>query len=375
MAVYGTMIAETFSFDALESFIESSTNELNSLFKSVLNEDNRYTLGANLKDYKVDGLNGEEKVKKSVIQKIKELISKFIQAVKDLFAKVSVEIQKKYKETNLIDDFVSKNKSIFTYDNFKAAYYNDVKKHGEPTLLNLTMVGKPAEITDSDFYTKLIGQDGLIIKLNNLIENIIKQNELDKANDKYKEFEDLLLELKTHDENKNNFGKGSGENDYSDMDPFKPLAGSDREFESMRDDRINKFFKNGVYLITINGINKALPDIDGFSRYFLSTKQFAEQGESYIKNIRAAGNASIKGLKIDKLAAKDSMKANAKNEDESGKITTLYYKAKFKFSTVFIKKSKQILNAVVSLLKRQHWVAINFYINVSKYIKKNLKNA
>ena len=77
-------------------------------------------------------------------------------------------------------------------------------------------------------------------------------------------------------------------------------------------------------------------------------------------------------LELDKKVDLNNWKSasKAKTEDETRKITVLYYKAKYEYTSMVIQRSSGVVRAVTELNRSQHRYAIKAYFEFVKAYNK-----
>ena len=364
MAVYGNVLLaqERSNFgSALDigdflSFVQETTYDINLMFEKaemihVLKEENTsLSIPKNFFE--------PEEAKKTLLQKVKEIISNFIAMVKKAFAKLAEIIHKKYMETNLQDKFISRYKDIVTFSNLEKARDNGWK--GIPK--TIPMINKIADIKDSKLYTEMTDDifltDENYVNVDRDIEPIISARSLDDAEKIYNEFVKKLEKFKSDSDRENTFSYISKNN---------------------MEATLKKSAKNSYFVIS-----KTEREEDKYyfpiPEPFAKTKKLAEEGQSYIKQFRDSNQHFIKNIKMNKdveMANLNSYKGSGSNVSEdkdNNKIMIMYYKARYKYTAAYVQRSTKVLNTVVNLIKMQYITAIQNYIHcvyaVKKYVNK-----
>lgn len=355
MSVYGSQILNervdsNFTMGNLFEFIFESNTEIEVMFErfnvtetlSGIITESDYAL-AIPQEFKFD----PEQVKKTLLEKIKEIWNKVITAVKTAINNVVEFIHKKYMETNLQDKFISKFSKNMTYDNLKKA-----RENGWIGLAkNNPVIGKLADLKDSMFFKRILDDNQSGIDMDKDVEPIASASNYEEAKKIYDEYKKKLQEMKT--KSMDSTLKISINNNF-EFDPKK-------YFFIIYNDAIDE--------------NHYFPGLDGFVR----TKKMAEEGQSMLKNYKNDATRLMGNVKIQKECDLSNMKSykkggsNESSDKEINQIMILYYKARYEFSATYIQKSVMALNAVMGILRRQHTVSMENYMRfamaISKYVK------
>lgn len=291
-----------------------------------------------------------EKVKKTLVEWVKETFDKFIQAIKDLFDKLQKVVYDFYMRTNFIDDIVSKFKDKVTYQNLEKAKEKGWK--------GLSIERSEALINrEVDTYVSTLFQDKQrddYIKEEE-ISDIIKAEDLEKAREKYAIFNEKLKRFKFRGgflEDKITYNIRLSNRFNDDLDTYTGFFGK-------YTDKEQKYYFPAT-------------------KQFALTKEFAESGQSKIKKIKENYNYLTKELSQQKTFFLNNLKlfkrngANQTEDKETNQINILYYKAQYEFSAAYISRTKKIVSGVVGMLKDQHRIAIRTYtvmaMAVNKYV-------
>jgi hypothetical protein len=364
MAIYGNYIndyskTQAMSFMEFFEFLHESDLEMNSIFEraeiTCLFEAKNSTALSTV--VAPEGISSDpEKVRIHVIAKIKELVTKFINMVKEAFKKLSDKLKDLYANTNFVDKYVSKYKDKVTYDNMQIARKNGW--NGLPK--TLPCINQLCSTKDSDLYMNKVynANDAYNEKVEleeKDIEDIVSAKDLSEAKEKYKKFKEELQKVKGN------------------------LLSCDVETQQNRLERNNKskdkinytFNRMNVidnwYAITVdnNGNeNFYYPDKELFEK----TKYLAENGQKETKNISQESKYVINNLKIDKDVHKANLKNTGEKGDDNKQILILYYKAKYEYASLQIQYMTQLSKAIINIIHKQHSMAINVYMQfVSAY--------
>lgn len=355
MGVYSRPITEDkiISFEEFAEYFYESDYQMRMMFEK---EDLVYSIQeANESDVQLPSIvrnveftAGEpEKVKKTLIEWIKEIFDKFIKAVKDLFEKLQKTIYDFYMRTNFIDDIVSKFKDKVTYQNLTTARDKGWK--------GLSIEKQQAVINrEIDTYVSTLFHDKQKDDFVNEkdFESIIRATDLNVAKEEYSKVEEKIKEFtergKTHE--------------------YVFDFNLNMKYDS-RIDTYTGFF--GVHT------DKEQKYYFPATKQFALTKEFAESGQSKIKKIKEHYKDLTKELTDKKsfflnnmnlFKKKDS--ANYTNDKETNQINILYYKAQYKFSSAYVMRTKKIINNVVAMLKHQHSIAIRTYTVMAMAVQK-----
>lgn len=343
MAVFGNLVteqSESISMDSFMNFLEEATLEVNSIFErasmiEIIREGNELAIPNNVMDqYSFDS----EKVKKTIVEKAKEIWKKFCDAVKTAFENLSKKLTEMYLNTNFEDKILSKFKDKVTYDNLKKC--KDAGWAGVPT--SCPQVQKIASPMDSRMYRDLTDDD--TINISKDIDPILNCGDLDKAKEIYKDFKEKL-------------SKFSEESDRETSGLY--MYSNNIDILGQKDPR--EFFFTVSTDRPVDD-NHYFPTAEAFSK----TKQLAENGQKMIKDYRMQGKASIKLLKGNQDLEMNNLKnfkgANKEEKSEENQIKILYYRARYGFTVAYIKRSQKVLSAVIGVLQKQHNVAIKSYM-------------
>ena len=356
------------SFESFLNFVYESNNEVESIFEQfdyLIEGDTQLSVikQSNTNDESKSDDNAE-KVKKTIIQKIKELFDTFVGFVKKIFINLSEIIKKKYMETNLSDKFFSRYKNIVKFNNLQTAREKGWK--GIP--INIPSIGRLCDYKDSSFYRYIIkyineGEEPIesYINIEKDIDPIIHADDLTQAKEIYKEFENKLSKFDTSEDEFDiqlNSNERSSSGIFNSKIPENPLFATTNDRSSD-----GKFYYPNIEL-------------------FATNKMLAEEGERKIKELRAGGNDTIKNMKTMKVKSElKNMKSfkkggiNSSKDKESDAINILYYKAKYKFASAVVKRQSSIIKLIISVIKKQQFFAIQNYLLYVQAIKKYVPNA
>lgn len=356
MAVYGNLLKsvnegvhENVSFDQLFNFIYESDNEVNLMFEranliTILKEENTsLAIPKSIEDY----TSNPEQVKKKFVDKIKDIVNKFVSwfitSIKDLKYKVN----EFYVKHNFQDDFLSKWKSKVTWDNLQKA----IKNGWEGIPNNIPSILVPVNLSD----TKIVDRLNDIFKdTNTLIESMKDSNSEDELNKIEDEVNTLIEKLK--DETREN------------------ILFSESEFMEMKRNikvRLSKFRNGNVMPFLGYFVDSGTKDENKYYPQqfaFDNNKYFGENGQKEMKTIKGEQSLSIKLVKdISKTYEKDILKEKQKqfSKDENNFVLKAEYTAcKYYYQSLslFIKAASQSLNGLMGVLASQHKAAVQNYI-------------
>lgn len=360
MGVYSRPIMEEkiISFEEFVEYFQESDYQMRMMFEKEelvysIQEANDSELQLPSIVRNVEFTAGEpEKVKKTLIEWIKETFSKFIQAIKDLFDKVSKAIYDFYMRTNFIDDIVSKFKDKVTYQNLEKARDKGWKglsvEKGE-LLINReadTYLSDLSISSDRDYIVKVEEED---------FTSIIRAKDLNDAKEQYNKFKEKLTKFKSR---------------IMFDTPIDLTIRMSSSMNSSLDDYI------GFYGKVLDQEKKYYFPA---TKQFALTKQFAESGQKRIKEIKEHNKNLAKGLNEQKSFFLNNMNlfknkdsSNNTGDKETDQINILYYKAQYEYSSAYIMRVKRVINSLTSVLKNQHRIAIRTYtvmaMAVNKYV-------
>ena len=353
--------AKTVSLDQLDRFIQESNEFIFNLFNEnslfgIMEAEATLTLTTN----KV------EETKKSIIQRIKELFSKFIGFVKGAFAKLADKLQEVYSKTNFVDKFVVRYKNIVIWENVEKL--KEAGWQGIPT--SIPMVGTPVSINDTLLFDSESQKQ--LEEFEKYYNQIITSNSSDDAKQIYNTFSTRL------DEYKERISKDN----YHRMSLNKSMkisfADIDLKMATLTPDEYEKLLNSRYF--AISNVSEDEKTYFPIKNYFTTTKYMAENGQKLIRDVRQFGKKMISALKVDKkeseLTNMKSYKKGGSNYNENDKegniISMLYYKAKYEYASAFISLSQKMTSLVLSIMKNQHKHAIKFYMNIVSAINKYL---
>ena len=368
MSVYSSSVydyrynkAKTVSLDQLTRFIQESDEfvfnlfDENSLF-GIMEAEATLTLNTN----KV------EETKKSIIQRIKELFSKFIGFVKGVFAKLADKLQEVYNKTNFVDKFVVRYKNIVIWENVEKL--KEVGWKGMST--STPMVGTPVSINDTLLFDSESQKQ--LEEFEKYYNQIITSNSSDDAKQIYNTFSKRLKEYKER----------ISEDNYYRMSLSKNIqigfADIDLRMATLTPDEYEKLLNSRYF--AISNVSEDEKTYFPIKKYFITTKYMAENGQKLIRDVRQFGKKMISALKVDKKESElTNMKSYKKggsnyneNDKEGNMISMLYYKAKYEYASAFISLSQKMVSLVLSIMKNQHKHAIKFYMSIVSAINKYL---
>lgn len=353
--------AKTVSLEQLDRFIQESNEfvfnlfDENSLF-GIMEAEATLLLNTN----KV------EETKKSIIQRIKELFSKFIGFVKGAFAKLADKLQEVYNKTNFVDKFVVRYKNIVIWENVEK-----LKEAGWKGMsTSIPMVGTPVSIKDTLLFDSESQKQ--LEEFEKYYNQIITSNSSDDAKQIYNTFSKRLKEYKER----------ISEDNYYRMSLRKNMqigfADIDLRMATLTPDEYEKLLNSRYF--AISNVSEDEKMYFPIKKYFITTKYMAENGQKLIRDVRQFGKKMISVLKVDKkeseLVNMKSYKNGGSNYNENDKegniISMLYYKAKYEYASAFISLSQKMTSLVLSIMKNQHKYAIKFYMSIVSAINKYL---
>lgn len=294
-----------------------------------------------------------EKTKKTLIEKIKELFTKFVDFCKTQLKRFIDWLKEKYMNTNVSDSFMQKVGKGITFDDLKKARAKGWK--GIPVSCALV---DPAQMSDISIL-KSLKEEFDKNNYNDICEQIIRSEDLKSANEKYEDLKEKLRETR-----KNTLAKSAdSENFKNSLENRFNFSGKDiKMFFFITNDKSS----DGKYYY---------PNSDGFAK----VKTVAEKGESFIKSYKSNLNSYLKSVEkelIDpEIAAIKSFKSSESNSSgnkDVDQINILYHKAKLSVAQASLKAYSNAIQTVISLLKMQHETAIKTYlaliVSTRKYI-------
>ena len=368
MSVYSSSVydyryneAKTVSLDQLNSFIQESNEFVFNLF----NENSLFGI-MEAEATLLLNTNKVEETKKSIIQRIKELFSKFIGFVKGAFAKLADKLQEVYNKTNFVDKFVVRYKNIVIWENVEK-----LKEAGWKGMsTSIPMVGTPVSINDTLLFDSESQKQ--LEEFEKYYNQIITSNSSDDAKQVYNTFSKQLKEYKERISNDN----------YHRMSLRKNMqigfADIDLRIATLTPDEYEKLLNSRYF--AISNVSEDEKTYFPIKKYFITTKYMAENGQKLIRDVRQFGKKMISALKVDKkeseLTNMKSYKKGSSNYNENDKegnvINMLYYKAKYEYASVFIYLSQKMTSLILSIMKSQHKHAIKFYMTIVSAINKYL---
>lgn len=374
MAVYGSVLesyqTERISFEDFMDICYESEYQLDSIMREYyltnINEQDETALAPQFKfEFKED--QNTEQVKKTIIQKIKELLGRFYKFVKDSFDSLVEKLNKFYMETNFTDKFISKFSSNVTWDNMQKA----IKGGWKGLSIKQPMIFRLVSVRDSDLFTSIEDSfeydeetdgskrniDKVELDVQRDIDPIITSADKDEAQENYDKFKEKLVK-------------------------FRKMGIRKESLYSFTDNILNKA-DNGVENYILGIFNNTNAD-DGYyyppdRKIFELNKNFAETGQKQIKEISANYKTSLKNIKYLNKGNLTNMKSytgkgsNKTDNEEVNKINYLYCKAKYEYGIAIIQRCSKIIRTVVTILKMQHKYAISFYMTVNSAVQKYAK--
>ena len=179
-----------YTLESFTNFLFESELEMSALFEratifTALNEET--TALAIPSTISFDGATSTDEVKKTAVQKIKEIFTMLTKAIQDGVQKLIEKVQEMYTKTNLTDKFVSQFKELTTWDNLqkcKAAGWRGIPK-SLPSVISL------ADPSDSEMQRMKDKPSiyGDIPEVEKDIDPILTAPTLSDAKDIYKKFE------------------------------------------------------------------------------------------------------------------------------------------------------------------------------------------
>lgn len=360
MAIYGKytvkddpVLEKALSFESFVDFMNESNKQMEIMFEKtdmiqILREEN-----ASLAiPTKLNFTGNPEEVKKSVFERIKEIVKKFVDMVKKAFSDLADKIHEMYMNNNFMDDIMSKNKSIVTWDNLEKAKEKGWK--GLPK--SIPSIIKPADIKDSEFYRNMESESDRekMIDFDKDIAPIASSKSLEDAQNLYEKFMEKYNFMKNSEKDENTSSYQSKKR----IDAMFDLDGT----------ATYKFYFGISNDSKYEGYYYPIPLM------FKNTKMFAENGQKGIKDVKNGSNISIKNMKLEKVMNSDQMKNLAKetknDDNEIAKIQLLYCKASYQYSSVKLSTATKILKATLQILRAQHRYAILGYMQFVSAIKR-----
>lgn len=305
-----------------------------------------------------------EEVKKTIFQRIKEAISKFIEMVKAGFEKVIESLKQFFVDKKFLDNIISRYKDVVTWENMQKAR----EKGWNGILTNFPCIGKFFSINDSNIYNNIYKISGKETPKESMLtfdpepyyNKIWDANTLNTAKETYNEFKEKLDVLATAGkiESVDSFLSNKNEKGHMFVDDAPFVISKDLH------DAKNKKGEPETYYY---------PDAKMFNR----TKAIAETGRSLLTQIRKRSEQMIGDMKNDKRLKLKDMKSSRKklysNEEESMndyyQIQLLSYRAQYEFSAVYLKVHAKLIKIVQQLFAMQSRQAILTYLAIYKGIK------
>lgn len=347
MAIYGQYA---------QKFVK--TSDLLFEFLNYMNESDKYitqlftqdTMSLN-EDLLALPLNdNQDKIKTSIIQKIKEIVDKFIEFVKNLIDKLIEIVHKFYIEHNLVDATMSKYKDIVTWNNIQKARTNGW--HGIHK--DKDMIYHIAEMEDSCLERDL---KGAASEYNISSKDYIGQRDFEKLknaktySEAYEIYEDIKYKLKK-------FATSSD-------------STSSIEFSNSLSNSLNILKRQKTYFFVTS---KDKFDEDHYfptKETFEAIKFMAEKGQKQNKEYKANIKNSLKTITQELQNIKlDYKQSDKKSPDEAKRIEYLYYKAYYEYVSIYVKRYSMTLKSICEIRTKQHSVAISRYIEFVAVIKK-----
>lgn len=347
MAVYGNLckpVNENLSFGQLMDFAYESDNEMNIMFERaniihVLKEENTDLVIP--QDSKYSFSDNPEATKKKFLDKIKELVKKFVQYVTTAIESLKKKVFEVYMNTNFQDQFLSKYKDKVTWENLSKAK----EKGWIGTPVSVASICKVASLNDTRLNEEFKEANDNILNEISKLENAQE----DKVDEISLEIKKDLDRYKRSIENYDTISMINSNEFSSDFGTDTPFLGY----------VTNSKAKDGYYYPS--------------ERLFNNNKNFAENGQKNIKNIKVSGNASIKLVNDIQRENEKSLYKNTKSDYKSNNTSKQFYlAAKYRYTlmSLFVKASSKSLNALVGVLYKQHKCAIENYIRYIRAINK-----
>lgn len=112
-------------------------------------------------------------------------------------------------------------------------------------------------------------------------------------------------------------------------------------------------------------------------KQFQLTKEFAESGQSKIKQTSQSYKIGLSKLKIEENCNLENMKSYkkggsnySKDDNEINKINMLYFKARYEYASFYVSRCSKTISSIVKILKVQHTIAIRTYIQFVSVIRR-----
>ena len=356
-------IKESYSYDEYndKNNIVSYEDFLESCFEFVYQTDiafNQLNESLVLKEesYEVSVVNSQEKVKKSLIETIKGLFTKFVNFCKTQIEQFINWIKDKYMNTNVSDSIMQKIGKGIKYEDLKIAR----AKGWKGTPVNYVCVD-PAGLSDISIMKELVDfkEDNDFYKI---CEEIASAQDLNQAQEKYNDLTTKLNNLKASTRAKS-----------AESENFKNSL--DIQFNFFKGENIKMFFYISPHKNKIGDKEYYYPTQNGF----IKTKLTAEKGESFIKTYKDNLNKYLKSIEKDyidpavkNVKSYEAKGSNITNNKEINKINLLYNKAKLNILQATLKSYSNAVTTLISLLKLQHEHAIRTYlywvVSTRKYV-------
>lgn len=364
MSVYGSISSFNWKTNLHESnqpilqedfftFIKLSDSYINEIFENL--EFNSLSIEENVYMYISEG----KEIKKSIIQKIKELFQKFAGFAKDIFNKLFEKLKALYNKNDFTDKVIFRYKDKVTWENIQVM----IDKGWPGISTKYCMVGKPAK-PDKFIIDEL--PFGPSVKY--ALDKIIEAKDISQAQDFYNDFLKKLDAFKEDNVDQNHIYNLNFIDTNAKMDIYKNVFNSE--------DSLKNIEQNLYFIVPENNkTEKYFP-----TKYpFESTKQFTENGQKMINKIKEDGNKLLKSLKIDEENAKlKSIESYQKHSndvesyEDTEKINILYYKANYQYISTYLHHCGKMVTIIVKICMLQHKAAISFYMAMLKDLKKYL---
>lgn len=306
-------------------------------------------------DLMVLDIKSEEKIKKNIIETIKDLFTKFVNFLKEKMKQFTDWLSDIYMKTNLYDNIMTKIGKGIKFEDLKIA--KEKGWRGTPT--NKPCVN-PVSISDLKTLDMLKEQFDTH-KYLDMCENIIK---VDNLTDAKEIFDDIKLKAKeTKKETKK---RGASLTNY--------INNLDAQFNIFGEKEIK------LFIYTRKSENKHYyPTTEDF----IKVKTMAEKGQSFIKNYNMDLHKYLNRVQKELIDPEISniksfkMGNNRSNDKENDQINILYHKAKLFVSQLSLKAYSNAMSDVINLLRLQHKISIDTYLywimSTKKYITESVE--
>ena len=283
-----------------------------------------------------------EKVKKTIIEKAKEIYNKMVTMIKEFVDKAKRKITQFYLNTNVKDMLMSKNKNIVCWENLEKA-----KENGWFGLeKSVIMIGQMVNIRDSSFFDIDSNLKKYDVTQED-VDKILMSTSLEEAEEKSKEIKKRLRELK------------------------KEVL--------IRDNKIAYFFNNTEKASRYaSNPYFAISNIDGKdNKHYYPTRDMFEltckialEGQSEIKKMKFENGGYIKSLrKVQTINLKNITETASKEKTDAQKLQMIYYKTVFDHYGTIIFVMNRVISAVIGMFTQQYSVAIKAFSRLAHDIK------